>query len=80
MAHDQRNRDCFSRPIVPIVNMQIGSADAGAIHSDQNIIKSNNRLGNIFEPEAGLRLSFNERFQFRLIFESETDGELYPKD
>jgi hypothetical protein len=38
--------------------VDIGAADAGVAHADQNIVDAYLRLGYIFEPEAALGATF----------------------
>jgi hypothetical protein len=43
--------------------MQIGAADAGAAHADQDVVDAVRGLGDIFEPQAGLVAAFDQCFQ-----------------
>src|SRR5262249_9783360 len=38
VAYDHRHWDRLFRPIIPVVNVKIGSADAGAVDLDQNVV------------------------------------------
>jgi hypothetical protein len=58
----QRHGDNGASPIVPFVDVKIGSADAGEQDADQDIVNSNLRLRNVFEPETAFRTAFNESF------------------
>ena len=59
VSHHQRNRDGGARPIIPFIDMEIGAADARAVHFDQYISGPNLWLRNIFEPEARSVFLFN---------------------
>ena len=60
VSDDQRHRHGALRPGVPVVDVQIGAADAGAQHADQHIVDAEGRLGNVFEPQAGRRLALDQ--------------------
>src|SRR5581483_3337381 len=42
------------RPLVPVVDMNVGAADAGIAHADQHVVDAVLRLGNILQPQAAL--------------------------
>src|SRR5690242_5028794 len=48
--HGNRNRR--ASPLIPLINVQIRSADSGVRDTNQNVIDSNRRFGYIFEPQA----------------------------
>jgi len=52
MADDHWDRDGLGRPLVPQVNMQVGTANRRLDHPDQNIVHSHFRLRNIFQPDS----------------------------
>src|SRR5256885_14869703 len=62
MAHDHRHGDGAGSPVIPFVNVQISAANAGPMDTDEDVVDANSGLRNVFEPEAGLRFIFNERF------------------
>lgn len=62
VADGRRNFDRALRPCVPIVNMQVGSADAAAFDTDHYIINAHFGHGNIFYPKTGFGLAFNYCF------------------
>ncbi len=62
VADRHRHRNGALRPLVPIVDMNIGAADAGALYADQDIVDADRRLGNLFEPQARLALALYECF------------------
>ena len=71
----QSRRQYANLPKPSVVNVEMGhqvgyfETPTGCwwLPLSEDIVAVTMRLGNIFEPEAGLRLFFNERFQFRLI-------------
>ena len=54
MPNDQRHRNGLLRPRIPVVDMQVRSADARALDTDQNVIDADTGLGNLFQPQARL--------------------------
>ena len=52
VADDHRHRDRALRPGVPVVDVQIGAADAGAQHADQHVVDADLGLGRVDEPDA----------------------------
>src|SRR4029079_497783 len=59
---DHRHRDRALRPGIPGADVQIGAADAGALHADQHVVDADLRLRRIDEPDAWTRLRLRERF------------------
>jgi hypothetical protein len=47
---DQRHGNGFLRPIIPLVDMEIGAADPGEQHANLDIVNADFRLGHILEP------------------------------
>ena len=64
MADRQRDGDGLLRPIVPLVNVHVGAADARAMHADQDIVDADAGFPDFFQPEAGLALAFDQRFHW----------------
>ncbi len=62
MANRHGHRNGAARPIVPVQDVDVGAADGGSIHADQNVVDADLRDGNFFEPEAGLWAGLNEGF------------------
>ena len=60
MPHHERHRHGFAGPVVPFVNVQIGAADAGAVHLDEDVIGRHPGLRHVLEPKSLSRLFFNE--------------------
>jgi len=52
--------DGFLRPVVPLKNMHIRAADACISHSNQHIVNTNRRLGNILEPKSFCCLALHQ--------------------
>src|SRR5262245_59093462 len=52
VAYDHGNRNGLLRPFVPFVDVQVGTADTGAIDADQDIVNADGWLGDIFEPQT----------------------------
>lgn len=59
MPDRQRRRDRLLRPLVPVVDVDVRTADPGSVDTDQNIVDANLRLRDIGEPEARLGLVFD---------------------
>lgn len=62
MANDHRHRDCLLCPFVPVVNVDIGTADTGLVHPDEDIVDPDGRLGDILHPQADFAMLFDEGF------------------
>ena len=55
----ERHMDRGSRPVVPIVDVQVGAADSRAQHANFDVIDSGFRLRHIFEPQSARIAAFN---------------------
>src|SRR5437660_5474098 len=62
MADHHRHRDRFPSPVVPLINVRVRTANAGAIDVYQHVIQSNRWLGRFFKPEPGFGFSFYQSF------------------
>jgi hypothetical protein len=60
--------DCLLCPIVPLIDMDVCPTDSRPVNLDQDIIDSDGRLGDVFEPEAGFRFTFDKSFHFETRF------------
>src|SRR5580658_4431396 len=60
VADGHRNGDGLLRPLVPLVNMHVGAADAGFLYADEHIVDANFRHRNVFEPEAAFGPAFDQ--------------------
>jgi hypothetical protein len=58
----QRNRDSALRPRIPLVNMEVRSANPSAIDLDQDVVDSDLWFGHILHPETWFRAAFDEGF------------------
>ena len=65
MSDDKRYGDSRSRPIVPLVDVKVSTANAGHQHTNQYVIDAEFRLGNIFEPQTSLALALYQCFHVR---------------
>src|SRR5437773_7397726 len=59
VPYDHRHGNGALRPLIPVIDVQIGSADTGAEHADQDIVDADGGLGNILEPEPRLPSAFD---------------------
>ena len=53
MPDDQRHGNRLLRPGVPVVNVDVGAADARAIDLDQHVVDADLGHGHVFEPQTG---------------------------
>src|SRR5262249_17801724 len=65
VADDHRHGDRLLRPRIPLVDMQVRAADAGAVDADEHVVDAAGGLGDIFEPEARFGFGFDESFHGR---------------
>jgi hypothetical protein len=66
MAHNHGNWNSLSGPVIPIVDMDIRSADACSINANENIVDTDFGFGHIFKPKTGFRMSLYKCFQVGL--------------
>ena len=64
MTDDQGHGDGALGPFVPVMNVQVGAADASAENADENIVNADFGFGDVFDPEAGFGFAFDESFHF----------------
>src|SRR5450759_535272 len=62
MTNYHWNPDSFLRPCVPLINMQIGTADCRFLNFYDNIIKPRFRNRNFLHPQTFLRSGFYKSF------------------
>src|ERR1700760_4367454 len=62
MADHHGHRNSLLRPLVPIVDMDIGAADAGVADTDEHVIDAELRFGNILQPQAALAAALLQCF------------------
>src|ERR1019366_4933909 len=48
-------------PIVPLVDMNIGAADARMVDANQHIIDTDGRFRNLFQPKSSFRFALDQR-------------------
>src|SRR5579875_2930606 len=64
VSDNQGNGDGALRPRVPLVDVEVGTANACGEDANFDVVGANFRLGNLFEPEptfgAGLHQSFHD--------------------
>jgi hypothetical protein len=56
------NRNSALGPFIPVIDVQIGPANACAQNFDQDIIDADLRLRNVFEPQSRLSFTFDKCF------------------
>jgi hypothetical protein len=54
-----RHRDGLLCPLVPLVDVNVGTADSGVSHAHQHIVDANGGLVNLFQPQSPLSPAFN---------------------
>src|SRR5258707_15082735 len=54
MSNRHRHWNCLLCPIIPLIDVNVGAADAGVMHAHQHIVDADLALGDLFEPEARL--------------------------
>jgi len=59
MPYDESNGNLASGPGVPLIDVQVGSADSSGLNSNQDIVNTDLRLRNILDPQAGSILTFD---------------------
>ena len=57
---DHRHGDRLRRPVVPLVDVEVGAADARLVHPDQDVVDPDLGLGDVLEPEPLGRLGLDE--------------------
>src|SRR5690606_20470222 len=55
VTYDERHRDRVARPIVPLVDVDIGAADGDPAHFYQDVVVPGRRQVDVLHPDAGLR-------------------------
>ena len=57
-----RYRDRLLRPVVPVVDVNVGAADGRSLHTNKYVVDPDLRVRYIVEPEAGLCILLNDCF------------------
>jgi hypothetical protein len=52
VSHDYRRFHSPSGPFVPFVNVNVGSADAGPFHPNENFVIADHGAGHVFQDKA----------------------------
>jgi hypothetical protein len=60
VADDEAGLDDGACPGVPLVDVEVGAADAGVEYADLYVVDADFGLGNVFEPEAAFCAAFYE--------------------
>src|SRR4051812_33828268 len=62
MADGHGYLDSALRPVVPMEDVHVGTADGGFLHADQYIVRPDRRPGDISHPDARLGLGLDQCF------------------
>src|SRR5882757_2841948 len=62
MSDNHRHGNGFFGPFIPLVDVDIGAANASAVDLDQNVVDADFGFGNVFEPKTGFRFPFYKSF------------------
>ena len=54
--------DGFLRPLVPLVDVDVGAADPGPQHLDQDVVDADRGRLDVFQPQAGLAPALHQCF------------------
>src|SRR5690606_8754802 len=60
MADDQARPDHALRPVVPLVDMQVGAADRGLLQPDQDLVRTDPGHRHLFHPDALGGIAFDQ--------------------
>jgi hypothetical protein len=63
MSHGERRLAAPSRPVVPLVDVNVGAAYSGAPNANENFVFADLRTRNITQFESRTRRNFYECFQ-----------------
>src|SRR5947209_13661874 len=61
MSNHHRYRNRARGPSIPVQNVNVGAADGSAFHPHQNVVDSDLRHGNIFQPQPGFGPALHQR-------------------
>ena len=64
VANRHRGLNGVLRPLVPVVDVQVGAADCNFLDFDKNVVHAHFRHRNVFHPYARLGILLNECFHF----------------
>src|SRR5262249_55700124 len=57
VAHDHWHGDSLAGPVIPLVNVNVGAADARAVHLDQHVIDPDFGARYVLQPQPGFCLT-----------------------
>ena len=60
MSDRHRYRNGLTRPVVPLIDVNVGPTDPCAQDANTDIVDSNCGFGNVLQPKAGLGVRFNK--------------------
>src|SRR6185295_548098 len=58
VSDGHRDGNGLPGPFVPVVDVNVGSANARAQHADKDVVDTDGGLRNVFEPQSGLSVRF----------------------
>ena len=58
MAHHHRHRNGLLRPLIPVVDVHVGTANRGLANFNQQIVMADFRFRHVGHPDAFFRLQF----------------------
>src|SRR5688572_6982859 len=70
MADDHRNRNGALRPLVPVIDVNVRSADARTGNANKNVVNADGGFGDVLQPQAFPGARFNEGFHTRIVAET----------
>ncbi len=62
MADDHRHGNSLLRPLVPVPDVNVRTADGGFLHPDQHVVRADLRHRHVFHPETHFGLGLDEGF------------------
>ena len=60
VADHHRHRDRLRRPLVPLVDVEVGAADPRLVNADQDVVDPDLGLGHVLQPEPFLGLGLDQ--------------------
>jgi hypothetical protein len=62
MPNNKWHGNCRLRPLIPVVNVDVGAANSREQHSNFDVIDPDLRFGNIFQPQSRFLAAFDKSF------------------
>ena len=78
VAHGHGHRNGALRPVVPVVDVNIGAADRGLSDLDQHVVMADRGLGHLLHPDAGFRLGLDQGFHGNCSIGGEVEKPISP--